>query len=367
MRILIAPDSFKGTFSAKEIANEILQALPAAYQANARIQPLADGGEGTVDVLADALCATRQTQKVTGPLGESVYALFALAGDMVLIEMASAAGLPLVPEGRLDPARATTYGVGELILHSLQSGVKKIVLGLGGSATVDGGAGALQSLGVNLLDKNGKEVSRGNSGLEELTQVDLSSAITKISCCGITLATDVTNPLLGEKGAVRVFGPQKGVKASEIETFEARLERYANLLEATAGKSLRDIPGCGAAGGLAFGLLAIGGHIVPGFELVSQVVSLESQIQNADLVITGEGKFDNTSLSGKVVGNMIGLCKKYQVRCWIVSGLSDFGEADLKSLGVEKIIPLFPQPEKDLLMLKKQTVPRLRELLSCAF
>ncbi|NTW48444.1 MAG: glycerate kinase [Chlorobiales bacterium] len=367
MKILIAPDSFKGTFSAKEIAMEMRHALPVACQADARIQPLADGGEGTAQVLAEALNATYRTVTVTGPLGEPVIASYAVAGETALIEMAAAAGLPLVPEGQLNPAWATTYGVGELVCHALETGVAKIILGLGGSATVDGGAGALQALGAKLLGKNGQDISKGNLGLGELKKIDLSEAISKIKSTMLILATDVRNPLLGTNGAARIFGPQKGVRLHDIDSFESRLEHYADLIEMATGKVIRGTPGTGAAGGLAFGLLAVGGRIVPGFALVSEAVGLEEKVREADLVITGEGKFDKTSLSGKVVGNVIGLCRKHHVRCWVVAGLSDFGEKDVQPLGLEKIVTLFDAPEHNLHVLKEQTPLKLNARFTTSF
>lgn len=366
MKILIAPDSFKGTFSAKEIAEEILRALPIAYQNDVQIQPLADGGEGTVQVLAEALNATYQTVTVTGPLGEPVAASCAIAGETMLIEMAAAAGLPLVPEGHLNPAQATAFGVGELIIYALGKGIKKIILGLGGSATVDGGAGALQALGAKLSGEDDREISKGNIGLDALKKVDLSDAIKKLKGIRLILATDVSNHLLGINGAARVFGPQKGVPPNEIDDFDRRLEHYADLIEAAAGKSLRNIAGAGAAGGLAFGLLAVGGEIVPGFELVSDSVGLEEKLRETELVITGEGRFDHTSLSGKVVGNVIRLCHKHHVRCWVVAGRSDFIEKDEQAIGVEEILTLFHEPEYDMHILRKETPLRLkRELADC--
>lgn len=301
MKIVIATDSFKGSLDTGEAARAMREGLLRVWpQAEYDCIPVADGGEGTVRALVQGTGGSLRTRRVRGPLGEPVCAEYGiLPGGGAVIEMAAAAGLPLLGERR-DVLRADTFGVGELILAALADGAMDIRIGLGGSASNDGGAGCLRALGVRFLDGDGRELPPGGGALDALRAVDVSGLDARLSRVRVTLMSDVDSPLCGPRGASAVFGPQKGADEAQVAYLDGCLARYADLLEQATGRRAADIPGAGAAGGLGFGLLsALDARIVPGIEAVLDAVHFDSRVQGASLVVTGEGRIDGQSAQGK--------------------------------------------------------------------
>jgi glycerate 2-kinase len=375
MNILIAPDSFKGTFPADAIAGLIRQALPLRLQNRATIQPMADGGEGTASILAAAMHAKPRQISVTAPLGDKVVARYAIAeaasGDTAyfqkpartaFIELASASGLMLSTQP-LQPTDATTFGTGELLVDALNQGVTRLVLGLGGSATSDGGAGILTACGVKLLDKHNRPIPLGNRGLGELERIDFGDTLRRFHAVEMLIAADVHNPLLGRTGAIQTFGKQKGVTDDELARFEKRLAHFAEIIEKAIGIRLSNELSSGAAGGAGFALMALGATRVSGAKLVADLTGLEEKIKHADLVITGEGKFDATSLDGKVAGYVGALCRTFQKRCWVVAGTASTEHLPQDRL-FERIVPVFDSPPESLSRAVTETPARLREKFS---
>lgn len=307
MKVVIAPDSFKGSLMASEVAEAVARGLRTVISPIETVKiPLGDGGEGTADALVRATGGTFLEEKVTGPLGQPVKARFGILGDgrTAVIEMAAASGLPMVPEGMRNPLLTTTYGTGELIAHALKRGCRRMVIGAGGSATVDAGTGALAALGVRFLDSNGRRISGGGGALRKLDRIDpggLPEAI-KAGEVEILVAADVDNPLVGPAGAAAVYGPQKGATPEMVKMLEGCLRRFVEVVRAELGVDVSTLPGGGAAGGLAAGLAAVlGAQVKPGVELVLEAVKFDKAIEEADLVVTGEGRIDGQTLRGKVV------------------------------------------------------------------
>jgi len=303
MKIVIAPDSFKESLTAPEVAqlvaNGFREILPDADYV---LLPIADGGEGTVEAMVAATGGTLHQVPVTGPLGEAVEGFYGLSGDgkTAFIEMAAASGLALVPPDARNPLQTTSRGTGELVLSALDRGVRELIIGIGGSATNDGGAGMLQALGVHLLDENGKEIDPGGGGLGTLATIDVSGLDQRLAECRVQVACDVDNPLTGPSGASAVFGPQKGATAAMVAKLDANLKKFGTLLEKLTGNRIIDKPGAGAAGGMGAALLGVlNATLRPGVEIVIEAVGLEDVLANADLVITGEGKLDSQTASGK--------------------------------------------------------------------
>jgi glycerate kinase len=300
-RVVVAPDKFKGSLTAAEVAAGVAAGLVrGGFVGEIEALPVADGGEGTV---ATAVSAgfNRVELAVRGPVGRNVTASFALLGDTAVIEAAQACGLTLLAPGCLAPLTATSRGVGELILTAIRMGARRIVLGVGGVATSDGGAGLLQALGARLTDDKGRELPPGGAALARLAAVD-RSGLHDLSDVEFLLASDVDNPLLGPAGAAAVYGPQKGASAAEVPLLEAGLRRWADLAEAASGDAVavRDAPGAGAAGGIGFAaLLFLGARMRPGIELLLELASFGSRLDGARLVITGEGSLDQQTLHGK--------------------------------------------------------------------
>ncbi len=318
VKIVIAPDSFKGCLSAAEVAEAIQVGIRAADpDITCEKVPLADGGEGTVDALVHATDGRFVSAVVEGPLGEPVEARFGILGDeeTAVIEMAAASGLPLIPQEQRDPTRTTTYGTGQLITAALDAGCRRLVVGIGGSATTDGGAGMAQALGVRMLDSQGREIPRVTGGrLGEVTAIDIGELDRRMDECTILVACDVDNPLLGPRGAAAVYGPQKGATPAQVEKLEAGLAHFAELLERDMGKSVAEVPGAGAAGGLGAGLLAFcDTQLQPGIDIILDVVKLAEKAAGAELIITGEGKIDSQTAFGKApmgalrVGQQLGI------------------------------------------------------------
>lgn len=302
MKIVIAPDSFKGSLSAAEVAGAIAERIRYVSPEWQTVEvPIADGGEGTVQAVLAALPGRRVSATVKSPLLTDVSADFATldSGTTAIIEMAQASGLTLVPEDQRNPLLTTTYGTGQLVRRAIEKGCRKVFIGIGGSATVDGGAGMAAALGVKLLDREGKEIPLGGGGLSLLRKIDLSARI-DISGVEIAALSDVTNPLLGENGAARVFAPQKGASSEMVELLERNLAWLAEVMKRDIGIPVADIAGAGAAGGLGAGIVAfLDGRILPGIDTIMDLVGLREKIRGADLLITGEGKFDLQSARGK--------------------------------------------------------------------
>ena len=299
-RVVVAPDKFKGSLTAAEVAAGVAAGLlRGGFTGEIEALPVADGGDGTV-AAAIAAGYSRVELAVRGPVGKNVTASYALLGDTAVIEAAQACGLALLPPGCLAPLTATSRGVGELILAAGQLGARRIVLGVGGVATTDGGAGLLQALGARLTDDEGRDLAPGGGALARLATVDLAQ-LRDLSGMEFLLASDVDNPLLGPSGAAAVYGPQKGASPEEVPLLEAGLRRWADIAEAAAGEApARDAAGAGAAGGLGFAaLLFLGARMRPGIELLLELASFGSRLDGARLVVTGEGSLDAQTLHGK--------------------------------------------------------------------
>jgi glycerate kinase len=303
MKIVIAPDSFKESLSALQVASAVEAGFREVFpEAHIVKVPVADGGEGTVQALMDATGGTRRSVEVTGPEGAPVQAAYGLSRQtgLAVIEMAAASGLELVPPARRDPRRATSFGTGQLIRDALEAGARRFVIGIGGSATNDGGAGMLQALGVRLLDAQGRELDRGGAALARLAHIDASGLDPRIAQSRVDVACDVTNPLYGPQGASAIFGPQKGATPAMVQELDGCLRRFAEVLQCELGQDVAGVPGSGAAGGLGAALLAVlGGRLRPGCEVVMETIGLEALLEGADLVITGEGRTDGQTAYGK--------------------------------------------------------------------
>ncbi len=304
MKIVIAPDSWKESLSALEVADCIEQGFREIFpEAHYVRLPVADGGEGTVEAMIAATGGRRVALEVTGPLGDRVAAFYGLSGDgrCAFIEMAAASGLELLPVAQRNPLITTSWGTGELICHALEAGVQQIIIGIGGSATNDGGAGMLQALGVSLRNAQGRELERGGAALAQLSAIDISGLRPELAHCHIDVACDVTNPLIGERGASAVFGPQKGATPEMVTQLDAALENFARVVRQALGTEIQNLPGGGAAGGMGAALHAFcGARLRPGVEIVTGALKLEQQVRDASLVITGEGRIDSQSIQGKV-------------------------------------------------------------------
>ncbi len=351
MRIVVAPDSFKGTLTASEAADLIAEVI-TKLRRDAVVDrcPMADGGEGTLDVLVRAAGGQRRRVDCHGPLHEPITAEVGLIdqASTAVVELATAAGLTLVPSEKRNPLHTSTFGIGELLAASLAAEVDRIILALGGSATIDGGCGIAQALGATLIDVAGRVLAAPltPSRLSDVRRIEAETLLERLGATSIAVAVDVLNPLLGPNGAAAVFGPQKGADPAAIQTLELGLTNWVGLLEGASGRSLRDEPGSGAAGGAALPLLAFGeATIVPGADLVMQAVRLPERLARADLVITGEGRLDRQSLMGKVVGSVARLSRSAGVPCIAVVG--SLGEGFETAAGLlDGVISLTPAGEK---------------------
>lgn len=317
MKAVIAIDSFKGSMTSLEAggacAEGILRALP---DADVVVRPMADGGEGTVDALVYATGAQFVTSRVTGPFGIPVDCRWGLAAKTktAILEMSGAAGITLVPRDQLDPRAATTYGVGEVIREAVEKGCRTIYIGIGGSATNDGGVGMLSALGFRFLDQNGRDIPAGAAGLEKLTAIDISGAMPELKECTFRTICDVNNPLTGERGASAVFGPQKGATPDMVRALDAWLTRFAELTKEIFPDADPDLPGSGAAGGMGFGLRSyLGASLEPGIDIVLEVTDLDSYLKDADIAVTGEGRIDRQTVMGKAPAGVAGLARKYGI------------------------------------------------------
>jgi glycerate kinase len=303
MKIVIAPDSYKESLSALEVATEIEAGFREIFPDADYVKvPVADGGEGTVQAMIEATAGRRVERAVTGPLGEPVQAFYGLTGGdpVAVIEMAAASGLELVAPEQRNPLVTTSYGTGQLIRAALDAGARRFVLGVGGSATNDGGAGMLQALGVRLLDAQGAELGPGGGELARLARIDVAQLDTRVRDSVFDVACDVTNPLVGARGASAVFGPQKGASPEMVRQLDDNLRHYAQVIERDLGQSVADLPGAGAGGGIAAAMLVfLDGRLRPGSEIVTDAIGLDAAVRDADLVVTGEGRIDSQTVNGK--------------------------------------------------------------------
>lgn len=305
-KVVLAPDSFKGTLSAPEVCGEMERAIHRIFP-DCRVVsiPVADGGEGTVDCFLRALDAERITVETTGPFyGETVPASYARFGETAVIETASVAGLPLV-EGRKNPRETTTYGLGRLMEDAISRGCRRLVLGLGGSCTNDCGVGLARALGVRFWDSHGREMVPWGDTLRQIAAFDCRSARERLEGVTLTAMCDITNPLYGPSGAARVFAPQKGADPATVEELDENLRALAELIRRTLGVDVQSVPGAGAAGGLGAGVIAfLGGRLVSGIDQVLELTRFDEVIRDADLILTGEGRVDSQSLDGKVLSGV---------------------------------------------------------------
>ncbi len=329
LRVVIAPDKFRGSLTATEAAEAMGRGVRAAVP-DARIDrvPMADGGEGTVEALVAAAGGEIRAVEVAGPLGARVTARFGLLGDgtTAVVEMAQASGLALVAKAARDPMRASTRGTGELLLAAIAAGARRVIMGIGGSATNDGGAGLGQALGYRLLDDQGRDLEPGGGALGGLARIELSAKGHELEGVEIIVACDVDNPLCGPSGATRVFGPQKGVTPRTAPLLDANLAHYAAVVERDLGVSIRDLPGAGAAGGLGGGLVAFTrARLERGVEIVMDAVKLRDRLANADLCLTGEGKLDAQSAHGKTVAGVGRLAWTLGVPTLVFAGVIEAG------------------------------------------
>lgn len=315
MKIVIAPDSYKESLSALEVAMQIELGFKEIFPHAEYVKvPMADGGEGTVQAMVEATQGRRVEVTVTSPLGQSIPSFYALTGDgrTAMIEMAAASGLALVPSEQRNPEVTTSYGTGELIKAALDAGARHLILGIGGSATNDGGAGMLQALGVHLLDATGQELPRGGAPLALLARIDASGLDTRLAECMVEVACDVDNPLTGERGASAIFGPQKGATPAMVQTLDVNLKHFAQIILRDAGVDVDQVAGAGAAGGMGAAMMAfLKGQLRPGCEIIAKAVRLEDAVRDATLVITGEGRIDHQTIFGKTPFGVATVAKKH--------------------------------------------------------
>lgn len=326
MRVVIAPDKFKGTLDAAHVAEALATGWRRADpRAEIEEVPVADGGEGTLDALVAALGGEVRREWVTGPLGDPVEAEYALVeapeGQEAVVEMARASGLDLLASSRRDPLRATTRGTGELIQAACRGGARRVLVCIGGSATNDAGAGLAQALGIRLVDDKGNDLPPGGAALGRLARIDVSGLDPAVSLGEVLVATDVDNPLTGPHGASAVYGPQKGASPEDVALLDRCLGRFAAVVHRDLGLDIREVPGAGAAGGLGGGLVAfLGAKLRPGFDLVAEAVGLPQRLERADAVVTGEGRFDAQSLRGKAPAGVLRLARETGCRAAVVAG-----------------------------------------------
>ncbi|MEX9231636.1 glycerate kinase [Citrobacter cronae] len=315
MKIVIAPDSYKESLSALEVATAIELGFREIWPEADYVKiPVADGGEGTVEAMVAATQGHLVHVDVTGPLGNTIQAFYGLSGDerSAFIEMAAASGLEQVPANLRDPLKTTSWGTGELIRHALDAGVEHIIIGIGGSATNDGGAGMVQALGARLLDAQDEDIAHGAIGLESLTRIDISQLDPRLAGCRIEVACDVTNPLTGKEGASVVFGPQKGATTEMIPRLDRALTHYAQLIARDLDVNVLELAGGGAAGGMGAALYAFcGAQLRRGIEIVTDALRLDACVADADLVVTGEGRIDSQTIHGKVPVGVAKIAKRY--------------------------------------------------------
>ena len=347
MKIIIAPQGFKGSLKAHEAADAIARGIKSARpDADTVLLPISDGGEGTVKAMVASTGGRLCSANVSGPLGDKVESTWGILGDntTAVIEMAAASGLNLVPKNRLDPMAASTYGTGELIHAALQAGYRKLIIGLGDSATTDGGTGMAAALGVSLLDADGFPVRRGGAGLSRLARIETSGRYEIIAHSTIIGACDVTNPLYGKEGAAYVYGPQKGATPDMIAQLDIGLRNLSVVIERDLGIKVGEMPGTGAAGGLGAGLVAfLGASLQPGIDLILDSIYFDKHLAEADLVLTGEGRIDYQTLRGKTVVGVARRAKRMGKPVIAFTGELGTGYQDIYGCGIDRIVNIVPK------------------------
>ncbi len=348
MRIVIAPDAFKEALSAAEAAEAIARGWRAVFpDADLRLLPMADGGEGTLDALVAATAGQLTTVTVSGPLGAPVRAAYGFLGKgrTAVVEMARASGFALVPKDQRDPRAATTRGTGELISHALDAGAQRLIIGIGGSATNDGGAGMAQALGYRLLDAQDHDLEPGGAALARLHRIEASGRHPRLVGCEVLVACDVDNPLCGATGASAVYGPQKGATPEMAAELDAALAHFARILHRDLGVDVAEVPGAGAAGGLGAGLLAFASAALrPGVDLVADAAGLKRRMEGANLVLTGEGRMDAQSAHGKTPVGVARMAKEMGLPVVAFVGALSPGFETVYEQGIGAAIPICPAP-----------------------
>jgi glycerate kinase len=348
LKVVIAPQGFKGNLTALQVSQAIdhgiRRVLPDVVTS---LVPMADGGEGTTQALIDALGGEMIPVEVTDPMGGRVLAHWGFLSDGVtaVIEMAVASGLSLVPPGKRNPLSATTYGTGELICHALEKGCRKFIIGIGGSATNDGGAGMAQALGARLLDAKGEAIAFGGAALSSLEHIDVATLDSRLADCDILLACDVDNPLCGPNGASCVYGPQKGATGEMVAQLDKALAHYADVIERDLGIDIRDIPGAGAAGGLGAGLMVfLKARLEPGVEVIIQATGLIAHLKGAELVFTGEGRIDSQTACGKTPVGVARRAKELGLPVIAIAGEIGDGYQAVFREGIDSVFSIAPGP-----------------------
>jgi glycerate kinase len=336
-RVVLAPDGFRGSLTAREAVERLASGLSSARPGTELVcRPVADGGEGTLEA-ALAAGFRRLPVRATGPTGRPVESAVAVRDGVAVVEMADACGLVRVGSGRLNPLGASSRGAGDLVRAALDAGCHKIVLAVGGSASTDGGAGMLQALGARLLDADGIAVSPGGAGLAQLTRVDVSTLDPRLKSTKIVLASDVDNPLLGSEGAAAVYGPQKGATEADVRVLERALTRWADQVDPESAQ----LPGAGAAGGVGFAAMAVlGARMRPGIEVVLDLVGVRDVVEGAALVVTGEGTLDEQTLRGKAVAGVAAVARAFGVPVVAVCGQRRLDDAGVAALGLRRVYEL---------------------------
>jgi len=346
-KIIIAPDSFKGSISSIEAADAIMAGFEKEGFDNCICVPMADGGEGTVEAMIAATGGKIITLSAKGPMQDEVQAFYGIMGDgkTAVIEMAAASGLPLVASGENNPLIATTYGTGQLMLDAINKGCEKIILGIGGSATNDGGSGMARALGVRFIDNAGNDLPEGGAALINLDKIDMSGFDARFNNVEIDVACDVNNPLCGANGATAIYGPQKGVSSDMVKDLDSALLNLAGVINQDLNKEILNLPGSGAAGGLGGGLVAFcGARLKKGIDIIMEAANMDTLIKDADIVITGEGQTDYQTAFGKVPAGIASLCKKYGKPLICMSGgLGDDYDA-LYDIGITSILSICDKP-----------------------
>ena len=362
--MLICPDAFKHSLSAWEAGKNLASGLKQVVsEATVNILPLADGGEGTVKALVDATKGSLIQTRVHDPLMRQTTASFGILGDghTAAIEMAAASGIELLKPNERDPLQTTSYGTGELIRAALDHQCTRIILGIGGSATIDGGAGLLAGLGATFLSDEQKVLTPSGGNLDRIRHINLDNLDTRLKKTRIQIGTDVDNPLTGDQGAATVYGPQKGAGPKEVSQLEHNLQCYAKLLEKVTGKNFQTLPSSGAAGGLAISLLAFTpASLKSGFQVIAEQTDLEKHIAQSDLIITGEGKIDRQTRYGKTAYGVAQLAKKHHKPVIAVAGAIGEGTGELYNHGFDLILPIINRPME--LQQALQDAPKLLEM-----
>ena len=344
MKVVVAIDSLKGSLSSTQAGLAVKQGiLSARPDAKVVIKPLADGGEGTTDSLIEGLGGTRIDLQVTGPLGSPVSAYYGYMEESktAVLEMASAAGLTLVPAAQKDPLTATTYGVGEMILDAVCRGCRKFIIGIGGSATNDGGLGMLKALGYRFLDKDGYDPGEGAQALSKIASISTENMNPLLKDCEFQVACDVTNPLCGPNGATYIYGPQKGVTEEMKAPLDTAMEHYAKVTADATQTQFADATGAGAAGGLGFAFLSyLKATLVPGIDLILDAINLEKELQDADVVVTGEGRLDHQTAMGKAPIGVARLAKKYGAIVVAFAGSVTKDASACNQAGIDAFFPI---------------------------